>query len=89
MIAILALEDGRVFHGESFGATGTTTGEVCFNTSMTGYQEILTDLVAALGLQPGMILIEHNGQATRRADWPHTPLAENDRIEILQVAAGG
>ena len=43
MIAILALEDGRVFHGESFGATGTTTGEVCFNTSMTGYQEILTD----------------------------------------------
>lgn len=43
MTAILALEDGRVFHGESFGATGTTTGEVCFNTSMTGYQEILTD----------------------------------------------
>ena len=43
MTAILALEDGRVFHGESFGATGTATGEVCFNTSMTGYQEILTD----------------------------------------------
>ena len=43
MTAILALEDGRVFHGESFGAPGTTTGEVCFNTSMTGYQEILTD----------------------------------------------
>ena len=49
----------------------------------------LTELVAALGLQPGMILIEHNGLATRRADWPHTPLAENDRIEMLQVAAGG
>jgi carbamoyl-phosphate synthase small subunit len=43
MTAILALEDGRIFHGEAFGATGTATGEVCFNTSMTGYQEILTD----------------------------------------------
>ncbi len=43
MRAILALEDGRVFTGESFGATGTTVGEVCFNTSMTGYQEVLTD----------------------------------------------
>jgi carbamoyl-phosphate synthase small subunit len=41
--ALLALEDGRVFRGESFGATGTATGEICFNTSMTGYQEILTD----------------------------------------------
>lgn len=49
----------------------------------------LTDLVAALGLEPSMILIEHNGQATRRTDWQKTPLAENDRIEILQVAAGG
>lgn len=43
MNAILALEDGRVFFGESFGAKGTVTGEVCFNTSMTGYQEVLTD----------------------------------------------
>lgn len=43
MKAILALEDGRTFSGESFGATGTVTGEVCFNTSMTGYQEVLTD----------------------------------------------
>jgi carbamoyl-phosphate synthase small subunit len=41
--AALALEDGTVFHGESFGAGGTVSGEVCFNTSMTGYQEILTD----------------------------------------------
>lgn len=41
--ALLALEDGRVFHGVGFGARATTTGEVCFNTSMTGYQEILTD----------------------------------------------
>jgi len=43
MRAILALEDGRSFIGESFGATGTSVGEVCFNTSMSGYQEVLTD----------------------------------------------
>jgi len=43
MKATLALEDGRVFHGESFGASSECTGEVCFNTSMTGYQEVLTD----------------------------------------------
>jgi len=43
MRAILALEDGRCFEGESFGATGAAVGEVCFNTSMTGYQEVLTD----------------------------------------------
>ena len=41
--AVLALEDGSVFHGISVGASGTATGEVVFNTSMTGYQEILTD----------------------------------------------
>ena len=43
MRALLALEDGRIFEGESFGAAGTRVGEVCFNTSMTGYQEVLTD----------------------------------------------
>jgi len=43
MKAILALADGRVFHGKAFGAPGEITGEVVFNTSMTGYQEILTD----------------------------------------------
>ncbi len=41
--AKLALEDGSVFTGTSFGAQGEVDGEVCFNTSMTGYQEILTD----------------------------------------------
>ena len=41
--ALLALEDGSLFYGQSIGAAGTTTGEVVFNTSMTGYQEILTD----------------------------------------------
>ena len=43
MKAILALEDGSIFHGEGFGAKTSAAGEVCFNTSMTGYQEILTD----------------------------------------------
>ncbi len=48
MKAILALEDGTIFTGTSFGATGTVTGEACFHTSMAGYQEILTD-PASLG----------------------------------------
>ena len=41
--AILALEDGSVFHGTAIGVTGSSVGEVVFNTAMTGYQEILTD----------------------------------------------
>lgn len=43
MKAVLYLEDGTCFYGESFGSEGEITGEVVFNTSMTGYQEILTD----------------------------------------------
>jgi carbamoyl-phosphate synthase small subunit len=43
MRTLLALEDGRSFEGESFGAAGSCVGEICFNTSMTGYQEVLTD----------------------------------------------
>ena len=43
MKAILLLEDGTVFRGTSFGASGLKCGEVVFNTSMVGYQEILTD----------------------------------------------
>jgi len=41
--ACLALADGTVFYGRGFGAAGTTTAELCFNTAMTGYQEIMTD----------------------------------------------
>ena len=41
--AVLLLEDGTVFHGKSAGKIGTTTGEICFNTGMTGYQEVFTD----------------------------------------------
>jgi carbamoyl-phosphate synthase small subunit len=41
--ATLVLEDGHVFHGYALGKTGTTAGEICFNTGMTGYQEVFTD----------------------------------------------
>src|ERR1700704_1844900 len=41
--AVLLLEDGSVHYGKAFGKTGTTTGEICFNTGMTGYQEVFTD----------------------------------------------
>ena len=41
--ACLALADGTVFHGQGFGAIGRTTAELCFNTAMSGYQEIMTD----------------------------------------------
>src|SRR5438270_8350888 len=43
VVAKLALEDGTVYTGRGFGATGETFGEAVFNTSMTGYQEVLTD----------------------------------------------
>ena len=43
MRAYLALEDGTVYEGKGFGAEGETSGEVVFNTSLTGYQEALTD----------------------------------------------
>ena len=43
MNGVFALEDGTVFRGEGFGAKATACGEAVFNTSMTGYQEILTD----------------------------------------------
>lgn len=41
--AVLLLADGTIAHGQAFGAIGTTTGEICFNTGMTGYQEVFTD----------------------------------------------
>ncbi len=41
--AILILQDGSVYYGKAFGKIGTTYGEICFNTGMTGYQEVFTD----------------------------------------------
>ena len=41
--AVVLLEDGTIFHGKSVGISGIATGEICFNTGMTGYQEVFTD----------------------------------------------
>src|SRR5256885_9869943 len=41
--AVLLLADGYVFYGQAFGMIGTASGEICFNTGMTGYQEVFTD----------------------------------------------
>jgi sulfur carrier protein len=51
--------------------------------------ETVTDLVGELGLVPETVLIEHNGTALLRSEWAHTPLAGDDRLEVLRVAAGG
>jgi carbamoyl-phosphate synthase small subunit len=70
--ALLVLEDGSVFAGEAFGAAATATGEVCFNTAMTGYQEVLTDpsyhgqIIAMTSPQIGNTGINDvDGQSTR------------------------
>ena len=49
----------------------------------------VTELVTELGLPGPTLLIEHNGTALRRDEWASQPLAENDRIEMLRIAAGG
>jgi carbamoyl-phosphate synthase small subunit len=53
--AILLLADGTIFYGQAFGKIGTTTGELCFNTGMTGYQEVFTDPSYA-----GQVLVMNN-----------------------------
>jgi carbamoyl-phosphate synthase small subunit len=65
--ATLALADGEVFEGVSFGAEGEATGEVVFNTSMTGYQEILTD-PSYVGQMVCMTYPEQGNYGTNRAD---------------------
>ena len=49
----------------------------------------VTDLVNELGLAPEAVLVEHNGTALLRSEWAQTPLADDDRLEVLRVAAGG
>ena len=58
-------------------------------TRQLGQSKTITTLVADLGLEPKMVLIEHNGIALHRSEWSTCILSEDDRIEILQVAAGG
>lgn len=73
--AVLLLEDGTCFEGKAFGKKGTTSGEICFNTGMTGYQEVFTDPSYA-----GQILIMNNcytgNYGTRKED------TESARIQI-------
>jgi sulfur carrier protein len=49
----------------------------------------VTELVAELELPGPTLLIEHNGTALHRSEWPETPLAGGDRLELLRVVAGG
>ena len=65
--ATLALADGTVFEGQAFGARGETCGEVVFNTSMTGYQEILTD-PSYVGQMVCMTYPEQGNYGTNRSD---------------------
>ena len=70
--ALFALEDGTVFRGISYGASGTATGEACFNTGLTGYQEVLTDpsyhgqIVAMTAPQIGNTGTNHFDDQSRR-----------------------
>ncbi len=85
-IAKLALEDGKVFTGVSFGAEGETLGEVVFNTSMTGYQEILTDpsycgqIVAMTYTQIGNYGINNEDLESGRPHMAGFVVRENSRI---------
>lgn len=65
--------------------------KVLINGEMRQFTEskTITGLVDDLGLEPKMVLIEHNGIALHRSEWSACILSEGDRIEILQVAAGG
>ena len=49
----------------------------------------ITEVIAALGLEPSMVLVEHNGLALRRSEWLNTIINPGDQLEILRVAAGG
>ncbi len=78
--AILLLADGHVFYGQAFGKTGTATGEICFNTGMTGYQEVFTD-----PSYTGQILIMNNvhvgNYGVKEAD------VESDSVKIRGLIA--
>ena len=57
------------------------------HTALAGQR--LPDLLTSLGLPPQTALVEHNGRALLRDEWEQVSLAENDRLEILRVVAGG
>ncbi len=80
MQALLALEDGRVFSGKGYGAKGECYGEVVFNTSLTGYQEIFTDPSYA-----GQIVVLTNPQIGNYGTNPEDNEATRPYIEGLVV----
>ncbi len=79
MQAIIALEDGSLYPGEGFGATGVQVGEVVFNTSMTGYQELLTD--PSYHRQIVVNTVSHVGNVGVNVDDP-----ESERIWVAGFA---
>jgi carbamoyl-phosphate synthase small subunit len=80
MQAILALEDGRIFRGKGYGAQGECQGEVVFNTSLTGYQEIFTDPSYA-----GQIVVLTNPEIGNYGTNPEDNEADKPYIEGLAV----
>src|ERR1700686_5938271 len=78
MQAILALEDGRIFRGKGFGARVERSGEVVFNTSLTGYQEIFTDPSYA-----GQIVVLTNPHIGNYGTTPHDAESSRPYIEGL------
>src|ERR1700691_2734169 len=80
MQAILALEDGRLFRGKAFGATSERVGEVVFNTSLTGYQEIFTDPSYA-----GQIVVLTNPHIGNHGSSPSDAESAKPYIEGLVV----
>jgi len=78
--AILVLADGHVFHGKAFGLIGTTTGEICFNTGMTGYQEVFTD-----PSYTGQVLIMNNVHVGNYGVKPTD--VESDTVKISGLIA--
>ena len=80
MQAVLALEDGRIFRGKGYGASSDGLGEVVFNTSITGYQEIFTDPSYA-----GQIVVLTNPQIGNYGTNPEDNEASRPYIEGLVV----
>ena len=76
--AILLLEDGTVFHGKAAGKIGTATGEICFNTGMTGYQEVFTD-----SSYYGQILVATNVHIGNYG--VHLEEVESDSVKIASL----
>jgi len=83
MQAVLVLEDGRVFPGEGFGAEGVSTGEIVFNTSMTGYQEILTD--PSYYRQIVTMTVPHVGNTGVNLEDPETRLSLQLACRVLRI----